>query len=104
MTATVVVTDHPEQSRYEARIDGELAGFAEYQLTDALIIFNHTEVKRAFEGQGVGGALDRHALDAVRAAGTRRVLPICPFIKGWIGKHPDYIDLLYGAPPSTARD
>lgn len=67
-------------------------------------MFTHTEVDPAFEGRGIGGALARHALDAVRAAGTRRVLPICPFIKGWIGKHPDYVELLYGAPASTARD
>ena len=97
MSQTVDVIDNPEASRFEARLDGELAGFAEYQLTDQLIVFTHTEVDPAFEGRGVGSALARYALDQVRDAGTRKVLPICPFIKAWIGKHPDYIPLVYGA-------
>lgn len=95
---TDVVTSHnPEASRYEAHIDGELAGFAEYELTDKLVIFTHTQVEDAFEGHGVGGTLARFALDDVRATGTRAVLPLCPFIKGWIEKHPDYADLVSGA-------
>ncbi len=102
--ADVVTTHNPSASRYEAHLDGELAGFAEYQLTDRLVIFTHTEVGDAFEGKGIGSALARFALDDVRADGSRRVLPLCPFIKGWIGKHPDYVDLVYGTPASTARD
>lgn len=95
----VATSNNPEQSRYEAHIDGELAGFAEYQLTDELVVFTHTEVGEKFEGKGVGSALARFGLDDVRSAGTRKVMPLCPFIKGWIGKHPDYTDLVYGAGP-----
>lgn len=102
--SNVVVTHAPDRSRYEAHLDGELAGFAEYQLAEKLIVFTHTEVDTAHEGKGVGGALARVALDDVRAQGERAVLPLCPFIKAWIAKHPDYADLVYGAPPSTARD
>ena len=61
-------------------------------------MFTHTEVDDRFEGQGVGSALARFALDDVRAEGTRRVVPRCPFIKGWIDKHPDYADLTRGRP------
>ena len=102
--ADVETSHNPAEHRYEAHLEGELAGFAEYQLTDKLIIFTHTQVDPAFEGKGVGSALARFALDDVRAAGTREVLPLCPFIKGWIGKHRDYVDLVYGAPASTATD
>lgn len=101
--ADVETTHNPARSRYEAHIGGDLAGFAEYQLTDELVVFTHTEVDERFEGKGVGSALARFALDDVRADGSRRVLPQCPFIKGWIGKHPDYVDLVYGA-ERTARD
>ena len=100
-----VETSHnPDKHRYEAHLDGELAGFAEYQLTDQLIVFTHTEVKPRFEGKGVGSALAKFGLDAVRAEGVRQVLPLCPFIKSWIHRHPAYADLLYGAPQSTATD
>lgn len=97
-----VATSHaPDRTRFEAHLDGELAGFAEYQLAEGLIVFTHTEVDPAFEGKGVGSALARGALDAVRAGeeplGPRKVIATCPFIKGWIDKHPDYADLLYGA-------
>jgi uncharacterized protein len=92
--ADVQVADNPGESRFEARVDGELAGFAAYQAADDLIMFTHTEVDDAYEGRGVGSALARGALDAVRADGTRKVLPRCPFIRAWIEKHPDYQDLV----------
>lgn len=87
--------------RYEAWVDGVLAGFADFQVTDVLIVFTHTEVGDAYEGQGVGSAIARYALDDVRATGTHRVLPMCPFIKGWMQRHPEYQDLAYGAGVST---
>ncbi|GAB3262221.1 GNAT family N-acetyltransferase [Nocardioides dilutus] len=90
----VQVSDNPGESRFEAHVDGELAGFAAYDNTDDLIVFTHTEIFDAFEGQGVGSALARSALDAVHADGTRKVLPRCPFIRRWIEKHPDYQDLV----------
>lgn len=102
--ADVQVSNNEAEKRYEARVDGELVGAAYYDAADDLIVFTHTEVDDAYEGKGVGSALARFGLDDVRADGTRRVLPLCPFIKEWIGKHPDYSDLVYGAPRSTARD
>lgn len=92
-----IVTDNPAAKRFEAHLDGELAGIAEYQLTDELMIFTHTEVEPAFEGRGVGSALARTALDQLRAEGTRKALAVCPFIKGWIQRHPEYLAITYGA-------
>ena len=94
--AVVETTLNESESRYEAFVGGELAGFAEFEVDDERIIFTHTEVNDAFEGQGVGGQLARAALDDVRAAGKYRVVPRCPFIKKWIEKHPDYQDLVRG--------
>jgi uncharacterized protein len=96
------VSDNPSAHRFEAHVDGRLAGFAEYQLTDELMVFTHTEVAPAFEGKGIGSAIARFALDQLRADGTRKALPVCPFIKGWIERHPDYLDITYGARPSLA--
>ena len=96
------VNDNVAAHRFEARVDGTLAGFAEYQLTDELMVFTHTEVEPAFEGQGVGSAMARFALDQLRRDGTRKALPVCPFIKVWIERHPDYLDITYGARSSRA--
>ena len=90
----VVVTDNPEESRYEARIDGELAGVAEYHLTKSSIVFTHTEVLDGHSGKGVGSSLARHALDDVRAKGDRDVVPVCSFMHGWIDDHAEYADLV----------
>lgn len=90
----VVVTDNESEHRYEARVDGELAGAAYYDTADDLIVFTHTEVDESFEGHGVGSTLARAALDDVRADGRRQVIARCPFIKGWIDRHPDYQELL----------
>lgn len=94
MAEEVTVTDNSDESRFEARLDGDLAGFADYRLTDATIAFTHTEVFPEFEGKGVGGALARGALDTVRTEDDRKVVPLCPFIKAWIERHPDYQSML----------
>ena len=88
------VRDNPDASRFEAVDEsGVVAGFAAYRRYDDRIVFTHTEVDDAFEGRGVGSVLVRAALDAVRGEHLR-VVPQCPFVKGWIGKHPDYADLV----------
>ncbi|WP_225845319.1 GNAT family N-acetyltransferase [Streptomyces sp. HPF1205] len=98
----VAVTDVPHDHRYEARVGEEVAGMASYIRTPKLIAFVHTEVDDAYEGRGIGSALARAALDDARAQGVR-VLAICPFIKGWIAKHPEYQDLEY-EPVSQVTD
>jgi len=100
----VVVTRNADKTRYEAHVGDALAGVAEYMLADKLIVFTHTEVDRSFEGRGVGAALARTALDDVRREGGRAVLPLCPFIKGWMDRHPDYADLSYQRPASIVTD
>jgi predicted GNAT family acetyltransferase len=87
------VIDNAEESRYEIRVDGALAGFAAYKSRPDRIIFTHTEVDDAYAGKGLGGVLARGALDDVRARGLGAT-PLCPFIKGWIDRHPGYEDLV----------
>ncbi|MBR8744015.1 GNAT family N-acetyltransferase [Nocardiopsis sp. MG754419] len=88
------VKDVPDHRRYVITVDDEEAGYAEYILTDTMITFTHTEVDRAFEGKGVGGTLIRAALDDARSRGLS-VLPMCPFVKGWIERHPEYATVVY---------
>jgi predicted GNAT family acetyltransferase len=88
------ITRNDAEQQYEARVDGELAGIAQFQLDGDRIVFTHTEVDDRFEGQGVGSALARTALDDVRTRGTLRVVPRCEFIRSWIEQHPEYADLV----------
>lgn len=87
------VKDNPAANRFEIRVDGRLAGFAEYRLKPGQIAFTHTEIDDDFGGQGLAGKLARAALDQARERGLA-VLPFCPFIRGWIAKHPDYAELV----------
>jgi predicted GNAT family acetyltransferase len=97
----IEVRDVPERSRYEVSVDGVMAGHADYRDVDGVRVFVHTEVSDDYEGQGVGSELAREALDDVRASG-RMLEPRCPFIRAWIGHHPDYADLV-SSPGSRPR-
>lgn len=99
----LTISDEVVAQRYEARFDGDLAGFLEYRLVGARRILVHTEVLEAFAGRGVGTALARHALDVARAAGTR-VTVKCPFINAWLERHPEYAGMATTRGRGRARD
>jgi uncharacterized protein len=87
------VQDNPDANRYEIKVDGALAGFAAYHRSPDRIVFTHTEVDDAYEGQGVGSQLARAALDGARHDALR-VTPRCEFIAAYIDRHPEYADLV----------
>lgn len=91
---SVEVADNKERGRYEARLDGELAGFAQYRMDGPQITIFHAEVDPALEGRGVGSQLAKAALDDVGRRGLELV-PRCPFIAAYVRRHPDlYLDLV----------
>ncbi|HEY9378447.1 MAG TPA: GNAT family N-acetyltransferase [Jiangellaceae bacterium] len=87
------VVHNPEEHRYEIWADDELAGVAEYHPYKGARAFIHTEVEPRFEGHGLGSTLVAGALDQVRSSGEP-VLPFCPFVRGYIRKHCEYVDLV----------
>jgi len=90
---SVQVSDNTGRQRYEAWVDGVLAGYAEYELDPGGIVFTHTKVEHAFEGHGVGSHLAQSALDDARSRGLV-VTPRCPFMAEFIDHHPAYRDLV----------
>ncbi|WP_433498018.1 GNAT family N-acetyltransferase [Sphaerimonospora sp. CA-214678] len=90
----IEVAHNPEASRYEIRVDGVLAGFADYRTRPgARMVFTHTEISEEFGGRGLGSRLIREALDSARAAGAT-VTPLCEFVAEYIRRHPEYQDLV----------
>jgi predicted GNAT family acetyltransferase len=93
----VRVVDNPAQLRYELRLGDTLAGLIAYRSEPGTVVLVHTDVDPAFEGRGLGGRLVEGALDDIRARGLLLV-PLCPFVATWIGRHPEYADLVVDDP------
>lgn len=87
-----VIRDNQALSRFELEHEGYIA-LSAYRRAPGVITFIHTEVPNELTGKGVGSALVKGALDAVRAQGLR-VIAQCPFVAAYIAKHKDYADLL----------
>ncbi len=93
---SVEVSDNKQLRRYEVRVDGELAGFAQYRLEGDRITIFHAEVDPEYEGHGVGSQLAKTTLEDV-AARELELNPRCPFIAAYVRQHPDlYLDLVAG--------
>lgn len=93
MSDEVTVIDNKERRRYEAHLNGELAGVLTYTVDDGVAVLPHTGVESRFEGRGIGGKLAKAALDGAREQGLK-VAPWCPFIAAYIEKNPEYADLV----------
>jgi uncharacterized protein len=94
------VIDDQDDSRFEAVVAGAMAELVYRRRADRLVLL-HTEVPDALSGHGIGGELVRAAVD--RAARERlTVVPICPFARDWLERHPDVagtVNVDWGAPP-----
>lgn len=89
------VVDVPERERFELRDGDHLIGLASYAVVPAddagggeRVVFFHTEVAEAREGQGLAGRLAAAALDTAVAAG-RVIVPVCPYVTAYLERHPE---------------
>lgn len=97
--APVQVRDVPPEQRFEAVRDGEVVGFVTYQVRSgrdggpSVYALLHTEIDPDAGGGGVGSSLVRGTLESLRDSGFQ-LLPFCPFVRGWIERHPEFTDLV----------
>jgi uncharacterized protein len=87
VSAPAAVVDNPDESRFEFRADGLLAELV-YRRHGKRLVLVHTEVPAELEGRGIGGALVTAAIDEAAGDGLTLV-PLCPFARGWLERHPD---------------
>ena len=81
------VTDNQAESRFELWVDGLLAELP-YRQNGKRLVLIHTEVPEELEGRGLGGALVTAAMDRAAREGMT-VVPLCPFARSWLERHPD---------------
>jgi len=89
------IVDDAAAHRYEARIEGEPAGFLEYVSKRGHLALIHTEVLPAFQGRGIAGKLAAFALDDARRQGLR-VIASCPSVRTYVERHPETHDIVVG--------
>jgi predicted GNAT family acetyltransferase len=92
VTMPNAVRDNAQRHRFELDADGSVA-FSNYARSGNTLNIMHSEVPAALNGKGVGSALVRGLLDIARTQGLK-VRPLCPLVSAYIGKHPEYADLL----------
>ena len=85
----VKTTENPERGRFELYADDHLVGFVSY----GVMSLPHTEVNASLRGRGLASTLIKNTLDTARSRGLA-VLPLCPFVTGFIGRHPDYLSMV----------
>ena len=85
---TLEVKNNREANRFEAQL-GDQLGIIEYQIKHHAYVFTHTEVPPEFGGKGIADRMARVALDTAKAEGYG-VVPLCPFVRKYIQRHPEY--------------
>jgi uncharacterized protein len=88
----LTVTDAPERGRFEAHLDGELAGYLEYRKTDGVWSLTHAFTFPHQRGKGIAAEVTRFALDAAKEEGAT-VRPVCPYVADFIAAHDEYAAL-----------
>ena len=86
------ITDNTARHRFEMSLDGGMA-FVAYRLTGNVVSLDHAEVPPALEGQGIGSRLVAATLAHVRSKG-HKVAVHCDFVRAYMGRHPEFNDLL----------
>jgi hypothetical protein len=104
------VRDNPGRGQFELVLDGRRVGYLRYRRFPDRIDLIHTEVLPQHEGKGYGSVLIAGALAAAREEGLA-VIPHCPFVREYVGRHPAALDLVpadrraeFGLPDQTGRD
>ncbi len=87
------VVDSFERQRYEILIGGEVAGVLHYRRHGDRVELMHTEIEQSFSGRGLASRLAAAALSDARSRATA-VVPSCPFVTGYLDRHPEYADLI----------
>ena len=90
--STLVAENDAAKRRFVVAVEGQKA-VLEYMVSGAKIIFTHTEVPRALEGNGIGGILAKAGLNYAKEQ-QLKVMPLCPFMASYIKRHPEWKALL----------
>lgn len=81
------VFDNREARRLELTAEG-LTAVLQYERRPHALVLVHTEVPSGIRGRHFGDVLVRAAIAQAQADGLG-VVAVCPFVKAYLGKHPN---------------
>jgi predicted GNAT family acetyltransferase len=81
------VTHNEAKGQFEITLGHEKA-VLQYHRTEQHITLLHTQVPETSRGRGLGNQLVRAAMDFAHF-NQLKVVPVCPFVKAYVQKHPD---------------
>ncbi|WP_424808188.1 GNAT family N-acetyltransferase [Rhodococcus sp. 27YEA15] len=99
--AGAILVDNPSHDRFELSAEGDLVGILGYRdekqdfgaADTDVVAYLHTVVKEEYGGQGMAAVLVTYAMDCARERHWS-VRPVCTYVQQYLGKHPEYMDLL----------
>lgn len=94
------IVNDEEHAVYEAVVGDTEVGGITYSLTGGRIVLISAFVSPEFRNQGFATEMIRQVLDDVRAQGKRATI-ICPIVRTFIDKHPQYEALVDPAHPGV---
>ena len=81
--------ENEKKHRNEFQNDDKIAKIYYIKSNNGEIYRVHTEVPASLGGRGVGSQLAEKTLADIERQGLRLV-PLCPFVAGYIHKHPEW--------------
>lgn len=101
----VTVVNNPTESRFEAQVDGLMAGRVDYVTSGSSIDLQHTVVEPGHEGEGIAATMVRQVLERLQVDKPRlTVIPTCPYIKRFLSKNPEFQALTDPEDPSLGAE
>lgn len=90
---TIEREDGEARGRYHLVVEGLEAEMTYRRSDNRIITIDHTGVPPALRGRRIGERLVRQAVEDARREGLK-VVPLCPFARAQINRHPEWQDVL----------
>ena len=95
------VINNSKNQRFEVRDELHLSEL-QYRTLDNTMYLMHTEVPESMSGKGIASSLAKSAFAYAEESGYS-IVAYCPFVVGYIKKHPEYLSLVNQALQSLDR-
>lgn len=85
--------NNTDESQYEFHVGKYIPKIKYMKSVNNEIYLTHTEVPSELGGQGIGSLLVEKVLQDIEMQ-KLQLVPLCPFVAGYIQKHPDWRRIL----------